>query len=514
MALNVWLFKYSNFTTCVNKMRLANQDRITKLSRNPVKPLWTMFLLQRGSQPAATIILGCLLVISILTSSGCSSQKQKVVSGKVVGTSMAPTLLGEHRECFCSDCNFKFSFEPINIDETRRKVACPNCGAANRLEDSVKAAADLVLIYPNDAVNRWDVVAFQSPNGQAGIKRAVGMPGELIMMKFGDLYIDNGAKTKPMIKPMSVQRHMRILVHDSHFSPSSVALRRWRSDRKEAEFRQDGGKWFFDADQNSATGKTAPDSNATGPGRIAWLKYHHWRCFRHDESRTKDFAVEDGYGHNQSLSRNLHAMDDLFLEAQLSKVSAGAFAWRFNRGELQTEFQLDLTSWELTVAKHAVSGSLVETEQRPHADIQEEPRMIQLRPPNGGQFPNGNYVNDDQIRIEFSSFDGELVVLVQGTEVFRCQSPSERSKVAMYPLEIGASGSNVAVERIRVWRDVYYFPISEEAGDAHPIVAGEGFILLGDNVPLSIDSRHWEKTGIHSSKMIGVVRSKGEVGSQ
>jgi hypothetical protein len=55
---------------------------------------------------------------------------------------------------------------------------------------------------------------------------------------------------------------------------------------------------------------------------------------------------------------------------------------------------------------------------------------------------------------------------------------------------------------------VYYFPVPEGADGAVRIEAGDGFVLLGDNVPLSIDSRHWKQPGVLPAKLIGVVQDE------
>ena len=70
------------------------------------------------------------------------------------------------------------------------------------------------------------------------------------------------------------------------------------------------------------------------------------------------------------------------------------------------------------------------------------------------------------------------------------------------PARIGARGRHVAVDHVTLYRDTYYTP-----GDAPPAGAynlgPDEFFVLGDNSPVSVDSRQWASPGVHRSLLIG-----------
>lgn len=135
--------------------------------------------------------------------------------------SMAPTLLGQHREISCTNCRFVYvvgSDEDTHLSD----AICPNCG--ERLGDPTRAiecGGDRVLVqkllYEFRRPRRWEVAVFRFPEepSQAYVKRVVGLPGEAIRIDGGDIYI-NGRIAR---KSLAEIRAMRMLVYDSRFAP-------------------------------------------------------------------------------------------------------------------------------------------------------------------------------------------------------------------------------------------------------------------------------------------------------
>jgi hypothetical protein len=76
-----------------------------------------------------------------------------------------------------------------------------------------------------------------------------------------------------------------------------------------------------------------------------------------------------------------------------------------------------------------------------------------------------------------------------------------------HPLAIGAAGAGVEVTGLRVWRDAYYLDpqgLPRPWKMSAPQVKGE-FALLGDNQPVSIDSRTWEAGWVGRRAILGLV---------
>ena len=102
--------------------------------------------------------------------------------------------------------------------------------------------------------------------------------------------------------------------------------------------------------------------------------------------------------------------------------------------------------------------------------------------------------------IEVSLFDRQFLFAIAGRTLatIAIDTPGP-PPLTDQPLAIGAEGLGVVLDRLRVYRDVYYTePPFAPAG--HPLAGGgatscvlgaEEYFVLGDNSPISEDSRTW-----------------------
>ena len=172
-----------------------------------------------------TIDLVVVLCLGVLMFRTFSAEAYVVPTG-----SMAPTLMGHHRELTCPNCGFVFV---IGVDEEGHppRPVCPNCGK-NDLDcvTAVECNGDRVLVqkflYDFRPPRRWEVAVFHFPGEptQAYVKRVVGLPGESVQIVDGNVVIDGRVARKSLDE----LRAMQILVHDSRYVPhDSDRFPRW-----------------------------------------------------------------------------------------------------------------------------------------------------------------------------------------------------------------------------------------------------------------------------------------------
>jgi signal peptidase I len=411
-----------------------------------------------------------------------------VVPCRVAGGSMAETLLGVHREVVCADCGRRFTYG-AEAPELARRAVCPNCGyTADDLQTLPDLDGDRLLIdraaFSLRPPRRWEIAALRHPRhaDQILVKRVVGLPGESIEIRDGDVFADGQIQRKNLAE----QHALAILVHDADFRPmlDPAIPSRWRPERRDS-------RW-----NSAAEGFSHPAAPENEP--IDWLVYHHTRRGAGIKS-----PVTDVCGYNQSQPRreeDVHAMADLLLSFRLAILSGrGQFRVRADDGGKPFEIRLhfdenrrgqfsyelyrggesiprQVGGWDVAVGEHLVEASLI----------------------------------DHQFLL---AFDGETVV------TWPYERPSQPSPT---PLAIGLQGLEATVRSLRVYRDVYYtqpvgiraatskgtvpFSLTRKLGQSPGQVrlADDEYFVLGDNSPISDDSRTWpDRGGVAAKLLIG-----------
>jgi len=203
--------------------------------------------------------------------SGSENSGQRFRQGKVVGSSMAPHFLGEHFQVQCVDCRSEVVAD-LDQSKTRRDLVCPFCGCEIALSSCRKQTSDRVRIeLDSGSISRWDVVAFHVPGTQeAGIKRVVGLPGETIEIRGGNLWLGESM----IRKPVAAQKRTRILIHDSgKTDPQKLAWRAIDSaglSSGAALQRFTDGKFIFEGNADEANGS-----------EFKWLEFCNRRNYEH-----------------------------------------------------------------------------------------------------------------------------------------------------------------------------------------------------------------------------------------
>ena len=492
--------------------------------------------------------------------------------GYLISTgSMAPCLLGYHRQVTCPTCSHQFA-KGMSVAEAEGSssiastasasvgdphgisgTACPNCGRTGLTVNSLpKNEGDQLLVNKHAFMlrnpHRWEVIVFRNPSDplEAYVKRAVGLPGETIELRDGEVFA-NGV---PQRKSLSAQLGTRILVdeHSHQPDPGNVDWEpRWSAEKDESRWTETPEGFRF---------------GGTKPGTpVEWLGFRHWvvsggthetqvplaqwpkslvkpssefTALEYDEekkllqmtgvlsaeeldrwtSRTTDAAflkaieklyfrshyapISDEYGYNQRYEGvTNYRVRDVMLEFELDHVpSAGELTVRLTHGRTQVDCRFDFAVRTLSVTFNASPAKTSEVSQDFGSLL-----------PVVATLPLPRSLKSGSHQIIASVFDGQLVVGIDEQplgEPLRLPESAEDppapwvERVAL----IGAQGAAINVRNLRLYRDVYYTPKNDAAGKKFALRDDEYF-ALGDNSPVSVDSRCWESPGVPERSLIG-----------
>ena len=514
---------------------------------------------------------------------------------------MAPSLLGYHKQVVCPDCHFEFAFG-VAFDRpglaSSQLATCPNCGqGAIDVSNVPRNDGDQLLVskyaYLLDDPKRWEVVVFLNPNNpnQAYVKRVVGLPGETIYVRDGDVYINGRIQRKTLAE----QRAIRIPVFDQNFQASQAGwIPRWLTDpawnHRDAVFsfndelserRQFGSDNVYD---NAASASLPEAANA------AWVRYFHWPRFSPyisqgdsgPDGSLRPGVITDNYGYNQPVRiQERYRVNDLMLSARLffgqlearqpadrhdnglvtPEAARGEFVARLSCREkqivaridadaqrldlwvigvspgeadrvltdhrpadasvplqaewFQQEFEFELSSFDrqATVAVNGVTLATLpldnELRDVPDGSWSEDPSgdlskiaVAGFSPSSGLQAAENQLSLNDQ-DVHQTSWTGG--VDTRESDVARDMlQESESSEERLSPVAFGARRGSVTVQAVTLFRDVHYTTENHRHATERPLTLGDDeFFFLGDNSPVSLDSRGWGDPVVPRRLLVG-----------
>jgi signal peptidase I len=440
--------------------------------------------------------------------------------------SMAPTLMGRHKEITCPQCGYVY---PVNASEESEPVLwglCANCRYQLRVdrEPSYKGDRILVMKFPYDLPmlpgagrpDRWDVVVFKYPEKPEVnyIKRLVGLPDEDLRIDGGDILTRPRGSQGPyrkVRKPLTHQQSMQMLVADDAYRPLLLgglpAWQRWVAKAP--------GTW---AEEGLGTYVASSASAAD------WseLRYRHlvpdprqWAAIvagTKPAQEPRPTLITDFYSYNTSQllpprgSREIpelpmpepHWVGDLTLSLRLDVAAPGGqVRFELVEGGVKNHCEIDLATGLATLS-HA---------GRPLG----QPTPCGVR--GTGTFD-----------IVFANVDDRLTLWVDGQTPFGeglvyDDGPSAHptpTAADLDPVGIGVRGTSAQLSRLVLKRDIYYtlkpsaadYGVAEvfdlladpsrfpELADRPPsdYSIGPGrYMMMGDNSPRSSDSRAWSQ---------------------
>ena len=321
----------------------------------------------------------------------------------VSGNSMAPHLHGASWKAQCPKCENLCDYA-ADSDLRDKRLDCPQCGSR------YLPLAKLELQRPDNLwidrtayiwrqPRRWETVVLRTPDDdhRLCIKRVVGLPGEVVELRHGDVWI-NGQVAH---KSLADQRAMRLPIH------------------------------------------------------------HHENNF-----------VLDNLPYNIGLSRKLHLVQDFMLSAKVQILGAGNLMLSIDDG--RHPFRITLVLPEGQVLLH---------------------RWGQLMQKSYLSPPRRELLKNDIVQVELSNFDRQLLLAI-GDRLEVCLPLADSFPPAgvAEPLSIEVAEPHVLLGDPLLFRDIHYLPQCEGARrrQTDPIcLQDDEFFLLGDNSPISLDSRSW-----------------------
>lgn len=426
----------------------------------------------RNPAPSSKWFWSTIAALTLIVA-GCvedaSSKNQRRLEGIVVGDSMVPSFFGDHRVAECERCKFEMTVD-LKLD-LANGLACPNCGAlwGNAACLSVrKISADEVHINPAATIDRWGVVAFErNDDSAAGIKRVIGLPGETIWFENGNVICQVAEKTRVLKKSLSDQIETRILVHDNGF-------------------QSDSSRWPVVA--VSDLGSTAVP-NQFRDGKYRWRKFEPKRCYEHLPQSDWTPVLEDNYGFNQGLARRLNPVNEVMLECDLPVGETGEVLLMISVGQRFTLARFKRN--EGAVTAKTISSEVDGKEAKADSEA------VKI-------------VAGQKVICQLSNIDHQWMVGVNGqllSGLSNLVAPPGDQAVAVF---VGSrSASDDSSGQIRLWRDIYYFSrgLQEQLVQRQQRQAksASGYFLIGDNLPISSDSRIWTPPSVSREKILGRV---------
>ena len=464
--------------------------------------------------------------------------------------SMAPTLMGRHKEIACPQCGFIYAVNASEEVEARSPLAaddlmsrkvdsglCGNCRfqANMAATPSFKGDRILVMMFPYDLPflpgsgppQRWDVVVFRYPEEPevSYIKRLVGLPGETIRIVHGDVFIKPpGGDTYSLArKPLRHQSAMQIPVYDDRYQPRALLAnqqwQRWTSDQ--------GGWGIVERGVSRYKSKGSKDDwselryRHLVPEPDQWNAVINDRALPHDPRAT---LVTDFYSYNTNMvARSSDLLDDV------QRDQEGAWMQPHWVGDLslQADLEVQTAGPGASVRLELVKAGLA---HRCTIDLTTGTATVTRGALELGRWPTpikglGRY------HVDFANVDDRVSLMVDGRaaggEGFEYESRDSipiPTEADLAPAAIAARNAVVIASDLVLKRDIYYtqypgrldygvvweqhyprtpndlfdflsdpsrFPNLANVRSSEYEIGPDRFFMMGDNSPRSKDSRGW-----------------------
>ncbi len=410
-----------------------------------------------GRRPPWLLLL-ILFVVAASVLARCLALQGWIRPVRIVGGSMAEAFFGDRYQLRCDDCGFPFSCG-VDLPPRDDLAVCPNCGyCRNRVHARALVPGQRVLI------DRWRGVLSRLQNGQViayrsatdndflAVKRIAAAGAGRVAICDGDLWVDGQIQRKSLKQLHEVS----ILVHDDDFRPvgDPTLPPRWQAASDDSPWHATPSGYRF-----------SPSDRA--PAEVEWLEYVQWVCWPYaspPRPRTSASSILDHYGHNQGLSRGtLRRVTDLLLQCDVEATGTGRLLVQI--ASAGDDFQLELACNPARVRLLANDQTV-------------------------WQVPAAQFAQP--WHLELAVCDRQVLAAINGIDLprYAFEPAALATEPPTAPVAVGAVQMQVELSALRIYRDLYYLgPLGEQHWEAPYLLQPDQVFVLGDNVPVSVDSR-------------------------
>ena len=446
--------------------------------------------------------------------------------------------------------------------EQRQLCTCPNCGQqAIDISRVPRNQGDQLLVfreaYWRRLPRRWEVIVFRNPyeTTQAYVKRLAGLPGETIEIRNGDVFADG----KLCRKDYKTQKAVRIPVYHHDYEPADDPewKSRWQSD---PGWKREGHGYFTRGQPSVPQPAAIIDGEGFAHGLesspaenpLSWvtcgnyfrsggrhvtavevpiikggLKWPHDLPPAQFDLKTRRLSVTGVMSAElrdrlRAVSENPEYQQAVEQLSERSHYSPVMDHYGYNRPSFYSG-QNAVRDVMLSLKLHIAQEQPADREPRQFAlDMTDglstfrmlwdfRGREIQLLR-NPERSPNAPPVRTAVLRsewdaeaceIEMSLIDRQVTVAVNGEEIFPAwpiADPPYTNPPPRYPVRFGSRGLAARVDTLQLFRDIYY----TSQGDEKPFTLKENELyVLGDNSPVSLDSRRWDNGAVPLKLLLG-----------
>lgn len=406
--------------------------------------------------------------------------------------SMAPTLYGRHKEVACEGCGFEFAIgASTEIDQASGQLVyritdafCANCGKQNDAKDAPVYNGDRIVVNKQvPEFKRFDVVVFKNPEqGHVNyIKRLVGLPGETIRIRKGDLWAKTSEDTDWEIQRKEdpwVQKHIQLTVYDDNH-PARWLLEkgwpeRWAAARRSQEDGAIGG-WIESQSGWTADREARTYTSESSTQDWQWLRYRHFQPSASVWSEAEASELDESYV-NASLISDFCSFNGF--TTPRSMIRPTGVYWV---GDLTINADVEVTAADSSAELRC---QLVEGPRTFNATIQMESGKVTLTSAETGNLSSdetdlaagqGPALTIGSHTITFANVDDRLCLWVDNTLVefdkpttyVSSDQPAPGSE-DLAPCGIAVRNAEVTVSNLLLERDIYYknefIPFHEDMG--------------------------------------------------